>query len=183
MWFGVAAACVVTAGVCAAVVVIAGSSGNRDAAGASGTSRSSNGTVFTSKDGHFRARFPAPPTEIGILSQTVGPVQVSLRGAECTDPTTEVALETTGQAITVDQQQNIMQLALSSFATPAGLIDDGEAPSTYGGHLARTANFSTTDGKQLTAMTFFYSDVRIYILAATTGTPFTNLAASFSALP
>jgi hypothetical protein len=183
MWFGIVAAAVVTACLCAAVIVIAGSSGHQDAASASGTGPSSNGTVFTLKDAHFRARFPAPPTEIGILSQAVGPVQVSLRGAECTDPTTEVAMETATQAIAVDQQQNIMQLALSSFATPAGLIDDGEAPSTYSGHLARTANFSTSDGKQLTAMTFFYSDIRIYILAAKSGTPFTNLTASFSALP
>jgi hypothetical protein len=144
---------------------------------------STGGTPFTSKDGHFSAKFPAQPTEIAIPAQAAGTVQVALHGATCSNPMTEVALETTSQPVQPFQQQDFMQLALSSIATPVGLVDDGEAASTYKGHPARTATFNSSDGKQVTAMAVFYSTSRLYVLVAGRGAAFTNLLSSFEALP
>jgi hypothetical protein len=178
-WFGIGAAVLVIGGVATAAIVTIGSSGGHHAAAASGTGASATGTAYSSSSGHFKARFPSKPTEIVPTSKVVGNVQVALQGAASNNPVTRVQVETASQSVATDQQQTFMQLALSAVAVPSSLTDNGEVASRYTGHVARTATFSGTDGMQLTALAFFYSDTRVYLLIAQTGTAFTNLIASF----
>lgn len=172
----IAAGVLVVAGVVAGVTAIVTSSGSP--AGRS-RSTSADGGVFTSQIGHFRARFPSPPTELNVPASGTGSVQFNLQGAWCTSPITEIAAETAAAAVPKDQQEAALQLALASFANTVPPTGAGQVPTTYSGHAGRTGTFKTSGGTQLTAMVFFYSDTRLYIIVAPTGSAFDDLVASF----
>ena len=182
MWGVIAVAVLVAAGIAIAVHSVVGSSGSKTPS-SPGTGASSAGTMFTSKNGHFKARFPSQPTELAVAAQSAGALQVALNGAICSDPMTEVELETPSQAIAADQQQQFMQLALSTLVPSDGLVDDGETQTTYSGHAARSATFNSSNGQQVTALAYFAAPTKMYLLLAGTGTPYKNLVASFQALP
>ena len=112
-----------------------------------------------------------------------GAVQFNLQGAWCTNPITEIAAETSATPVPMPQQETAMQIALDSFSASAQQTSQGQAPTTYSGHVGRTATFKTPGGTQLTAMVYFYSDTRLYIIVAPTGSAFDDLVASFVPLP
>ncbi len=176
----IAAAVLVITGTAAAISVV--NSPGR-ASHADSSAAANGGALFTSSVGHFRARFPSQPTDLNVPASGTGSVQFNLQGAWCTSPITEIAAETSATPVPAAQQETAMEIALNSFSASAHQTAQGQAPTTYSGRVGRTATFTTPGGTQLTAMVFFYSDTRLYIIVAPTGTAFDDLVASFVALP
>lgn len=140
------------------------------------------GYVYTSKAGHFQARFLSKPREVSI-PVSIGGYSATLHEVGCADPTTEVAEATSSQAIPAEQQQAGLQVELNSLAAGASLTTVAQTETTFRGLPARTATFTTADGQELTAITFDYSAKRNYTLLAQTGTAMDEIVASFVATP
>jgi hypothetical protein len=183
---GVVAAAVVAVAITTTVVVTQPSD---DAAPTAGVTLSpsvadtaTGGVVFTSDQGRFRARFPSQPTERHVPA-TIGGVSLTVHLAVTSDPAAEVASEMVSSQVPSDQYQDTMRVGLTSLAAPGNLTIQGEQETTFRGQPARTATLVRPDGTRLSAIVFFYSSSRLYLIIAEEGGTADRLVASFVALP
>ncbi|MGX7677908.1 hypothetical protein ACSMXN_03300 [Jatrophihabitans sp. DSM 45814] len=184
LWIWLTAAAVLVVAV--VVAVAASSTDHHNSASAPLTptvaDTATTGVLYTSTAGRFRARFPVQPTERSVPT-TTGGTQINIVVAVASKPFAEVASETSSATIPVDQYQNTMRIALTSFAAPGNFTIDSQTATTFRGRPARTGTFTTPTGVHLTATVFFYTGTRLYYLVANPGPNATELAASFVALP
>jgi hypothetical protein len=152
------------------------------AAGGSATPTGSpavpSGVLFTSKAGHFRARFAAQPTARAV-PVTVGSYNLQLNLAVLASPISEVANETYTPTLPPSEYQTAMRTALTSAAAPGGWTVLSQTATTFHGRPARIAQYSTPTGLHLTSMVFFSSGSSLYLLLAQAGSVYEKLSSSF----
>lgn len=185
-WIALVAAVVVVAGVVVGVLATRSPAKHDPTAGASLTpsvaDTATTGYVFTSTKGHFRARFPDIPNE-RTIPEDLGGVKLTADYAAVQNPVAEVASETTSQPVAEDQQSMALAQVVREFAVPSNLTIDSQDTTTFRGISAQSAEFTSPSGIHLSALFFFSSSTRLYIIVAETGATYDELLASFEALP
>jgi hypothetical protein len=138
--------------------------------------------IFASPADGFQARFPEPPLAENI-PESIGPIRLLLNGAETQNPMTVAVKESILTPLTADSGQQILQAALTDYATQNRMTNVSQLVTTYHGLAARSATYKTASGGSASALVFFNSAVSFYFIEAPSGTIFNQLMTSLQLLP
>lgn len=174
----IAAILVVVAGVVIAVTSSGGSYANSTAHGvtvADGTS-----FVYTSKAGHFSARFPDRPDERSIKRSDFG-VDVTIYLATSSLTHIQVASERLSEDVPNVRDDTVLRAALTQIVDALGTTFSSQEETTFQGQPALEAAYES-GGTPTTVLISAYSEHEVYLIVAPSGPAYDGVKSSFRAI-
>ena len=146
---------------------------------------SGGGIAVTSTGDHFRANFPAEPTQIGPASQKIDGVTVKVRGWSYVDAGGSVTVEheTFSAPVPNAGGYSAPSSVVAGMASSLHLTVLSKLELTFAGHPAIQAQLESQSGDKFSAVVFIVSGSSVYVLFATSGPTFATLSQSFHLLP
>ena len=153
----------------------AGSSGGGSAGPATGS-----GVSFSYPQGHFRATFPARPTTETTPGTVAGAsYTLYLAQAQANDQPTLLACEDISVSLPADQFDGTLRGAVGGFEGSSGLTLTDQQSTSYRGHVARLAHFSSPHTGTYTLLATMFTDKRLYLFFGPNGPVFDTLTSTF----
>lgn len=141
---------------------------------------SGSGVSFNYPQGHFRATFPAQPTTDTTPGSVAGAsYTLYLAQAEVNDQPTLLACEDISVSLPADQYDDTLRGAVGGFEGSSGLTLQDQQSTTFRGHAARQAHFSSPHGGTYTLLATMFTGNRLYLFFGPTGAVFNTLTSTF----
>jgi hypothetical protein len=139
------------------------------------------GVVFRYDAGQFAARFPSTPVT-KTVHETVDQVRITVHAASDGPSQTVIEEEESSIAVPTTQGDDELRGIINGIAVGGNLTIGSQQDTTFDGHQARTADYTSATGVTMAAEAVFYSPTRAYVLLAPSD-GFDDLVASFVPAP
>lgn len=139
-----------------------------------------SGVSFSYPQGHFQATFPAQPTTNSTPGTVAGAsYTLYVAQAQTNDQPALLACEDISVDLPADQYDDTLRGAVGGFEGSSGLTLVDQQSTTYRGHAARQAHFSSPHGGTYTLLATMFSSRRLYLFFGPTGAVFDTLTGTF----
>jgi hypothetical protein len=142
------------------------------------------GVLYSSKAGHFTARFPnRPDTQDATTTIEGKSLRVVGAGDSVSHSVVETITVTAGTPAVRSEAKKDLRDLLAGFADSLHMTSKAEVSTTVDGRAARVGEFVSDAGSSFTMLGIEYSGTRFYMVLAPTGVAYAALKKSFVMLP
>jgi hypothetical protein len=135
---------------------------------------------FSYPPGHFRATFPVRPATSSEPGSVAGATfTLYIARAQVNDAPVLLACEDISVHLPAEQDADTLRGAIGGFEGSSGLTLKDQSSTTFRGHVARQAHFTSPQGGTYTLLASMFTDQRLYLFFAPAGATFDTLTGSF----